>query len=131
VDWNTQRAIVASFEWESGMARRDRGVLTGDPVTYQTSSPAGGVRMETFIPWTLVKRGVKRQVVTPIDAPEAFRVEAAAEPRGRFAAEDTPLVRAASRTTGNNCWTEASTGPSPRSLLPRGSTEARPVGSPS
>ena len=76
------------------MARRDRGVLTGDPVTYEAPSPAGGVRMETFIPWTLVKRGVKRQVITPIDAPEAFRVEAAGERRERLAIEDTPLIRA-------------------------------------
>ncbi len=43
------------------MAKKDKGLLTGDPITYQTSSPAGGVQMETFIPWTLVKRGVKRQ----------------------------------------------------------------------
>jgi hypothetical protein len=76
------------------MARKDKGMLTGDPVTYQTPSPAGGVRMETFIPWTLVKRGVRRQVVTAIDAPEAFRVEAAVERRERLAAEDTALVRA-------------------------------------
>ena len=76
------------------MARKDKGMLTGDPVTYEIPSPAGGVRMETFIPWTLVKRGVKRQVITPIDAPEAFRVEAAAERRERLAAEDTALIRA-------------------------------------
>jgi hypothetical protein len=76
------------------MARKDRGALTGDPVTYEVPSPAGGVRMETFIPWTLVKRGVKRQVIAPIDAPEAFQVEAAAEQRERLAVEDTPLIRA-------------------------------------
>jgi hypothetical protein len=76
------------------MARKDRGVLTGDPVTYQTPSPAGGVRMETFIPWTLVKRGVKRQVITPIDAPDAFQLEAAAEQRERCAVEDRALIRA-------------------------------------
>jgi hypothetical protein len=35
--------------------------------------------LETFIPWTLVKRGVKRPVITPLDAPEEFRDEAAAE----------------------------------------------------
>lgn len=76
------------------MARKDKGILTGDPVTYEVPRPAGGVRMETFIPWTLVKRGVKRQVITPIDAPEAFRAEAAAEQGQRLAAEDTPLIRA-------------------------------------
>ena len=57
------------------MAKKDKGVLTSDPVTYQTPSPAGGVQMETFIPWTLVKRGVKRQVSTPLDAPQEFQIE--------------------------------------------------------
>ena len=76
------------------MAKKDKGVLTGDPVTYQTPSPAGGVQMETFIPWTLVKRGVKRQVSTPLDAPQEFQIEAGAERRERDAARHTPLIRA-------------------------------------
>lgn len=76
------------------MAKKDKGLLTGDPITYQTPSPAGGVQMETFIPWTLVKRGVKRQVITPIDAPEQFQVEATVERQERKAAQDTPLIRA-------------------------------------
>ncbi len=76
------------------MAKKDKGVLTGDPVTYQTPSPAGGVQMETFIPWTLVKRGVKRQVFTPLDAPQEFHVEAGTERRERDAARHTPLIRA-------------------------------------
>ena len=50
--------------------------------------------METFIPWTLVKRGVRRQVITPIDAPQEFAVEAALERRGHKIAQDTPLIRA-------------------------------------
>ena len=32
------------------MAKMDKGVLTGKPVTYPIPSPAGGVQMETFIP---------------------------------------------------------------------------------
>lgn len=76
------------------MAKKDKGLLTGDPITYQTPSPAGGVQMETFIPWTLVKRGVKRQVITPIDAPEQFQMEATVERQERKAAQDTPLIRA-------------------------------------
>jgi hypothetical protein len=76
------------------MAKKDKGLLTGDPITYQTPSPVGGVQMETFIPWTLVKRGVKRQVITPIDAPEQFQVEATVERQERKAAQDTPLIRA-------------------------------------
>ena len=57
-------------------------------------TPAGEVKLETFIPWTLVKRGTKKEVITPIEAPEAFRVEAVQERRDRKAAKDTPLVRA-------------------------------------
>jgi len=50
--------------------------------------------METFIPWTLVKRGIRREIITPLDAPQAFTVEAAAERTKRKEAQNTPLVRA-------------------------------------
>lgn len=33
--------------------------------------PARGVELETFIPWALVKRGVKNEIMISIDAPEA------------------------------------------------------------
>lgn len=76
------------------MAKNDKGMVTGDPVTYQTPAPAGGVQLETFIPWTLVKRGVRRQVITPIDAPEHFQREAVVERSARKEAKDSPLIRA-------------------------------------
>ena len=57
--------------------------------------------METFIPWTLVKRGVRRQVITPIDAPQEFAVEAALEKRERKTNQDTPLPRALEL---EHCW---------------------------
>ena len=76
------------------MAKKDKGLLMGDPVTYQIPSPVGGVQMETFIPWTLVKRGVRRQVITPIDAPEQFQAEATVARRERKSEQDTPLIRA-------------------------------------
>lgn len=76
------------------MAKKDKGTMTGEPVTYQIPAPAGGVQMETFIPWTLVKRGVRRQVITPIDAPELFQSEAIAQRRERREAKDSPLIRA-------------------------------------
>ena len=76
------------------MAQKHTGLLTDTAVTYQAPSPAGGVQMETFIPWTLVKRGVRRQVITPIDAPQEFAVEAAVERRENKVAQDTPLIRA-------------------------------------
>ena len=76
------------------MAKNDRGMVTGDPVTYQIPAPAGSVQMETFIPWTLVKRGVRRHVITPIDAPEHFEKEAVVERSARKEAKDSPLIRA-------------------------------------
>ena len=76
------------------MAKMDKGVLTGEPVTTKIPSPAGGVQMETFIPWKLVKRGIRREIITPLDAPQAFTVEAAEERRERKAAQATPLIRA-------------------------------------
>lgn len=76
------------------MAKKDKGVQTGEPVNYRTPTPAGGVQMETFIPWILVKRGVRRQVITPLDAPQEFLEEARRERLMRDAAKDTPLMRA-------------------------------------
>ena len=35
--------------------------------------------METFLPWTLVRRGLKKQVITPFDAPQEFLDEACRE----------------------------------------------------
>lgn len=76
------------------MSKKHRGQVNGDPVTYQTPLPAGGVQMETFLPWTLVRRGVKKQVITPLDAPQEFLDEARREQQVRELAQDTPLMRA-------------------------------------
>jgi hypothetical protein len=75
------------------MPRKNQAIVD-EAVTYQIPAPTGEVQLETFIPWTLVKRGVKREVITPLDAPEAFREEAAAERQARKASEDSALVRA-------------------------------------
>ena len=76
------------------MSKKHRGRFKGDPVTYQLPSPAGGVQLETFVPWTLVKRGLKKQVITPLDAPQEFLSEATREREARSAAQDTALMRA-------------------------------------
>jgi len=76
------------------MPRKNNQAIVGEAVTYRIPAPAGGVQLETFIPWTLVKRGVKREVITPLDAPEAFQEEAAAERQARKVSEDSALVRA-------------------------------------
>ena len=76
------------------MSKKHRGHAKGDPVTYQTPLPAGGVQIETFLPWTLVRRGLKKQVITPLDAPQEFLDEARRERLVREMAQDTPLMRA-------------------------------------
>lgn len=76
------------------MSRNHRGRLLGEPVTRSLPLPAGGIQLETFVPWTLIKRGSKKQVVTPLDTPEEFVVEARIEQRARSTTQDTPLMRA-------------------------------------
>lgn len=76
------------------MSKKHRGQAKGDPVTYQRPTPAGGVQLETFMPWTLVRRGLKKQVITPLDAPQKFVEEVRRERLAREAAQDTPLMRA-------------------------------------
>ena len=76
------------------MPRRAEGRLTGQPVTTEIPHPAGGVKLVTFIPWTLVKRGMKREIITPIETPEAFTVEAAEERQRKKAEQPSPVVRA-------------------------------------
>ncbi|WP_197329854.1 hypothetical protein [Ralstonia syzygii] len=76
------------------MSPNHRGRILGEPVTRSLPAPAGGVQLETFVPWTLVKRGSKKQVVTPLDAPQEFVMEARREKRDRDATQDTPLMRA-------------------------------------
>ena len=76
------------------MSNKNYGKQTGSCVLRETQTPAGGVRLETFVPWTLVKRGVKKQVITPLDAPQEFLDEARCERQRRETALDTPLQRA-------------------------------------
>ena len=50
--------------------------------------------METFLPWTLVRRGLKKQVITPLDAPQKFLEEAQRQRRLQEVEQDSPLMRA-------------------------------------
>ena len=61
-------------------SKKHYGKQTGRPITHELPTPAGGVRLETFVPWTLVRRGLKKRVITPLDAPQDFLVEAARSP---------------------------------------------------
>ena len=76
------------------MPRSAEGRMTGQPVTTEIPQPAGGVKLVTFIPWTLVKRGMKKEIITPIDAPAAFTVEAAEERQKKKTEQPSPVVRA-------------------------------------
>ena len=76
------------------MPKKTYGKQTGRAITHELPAPAGGVRLETFVPWTLVKRGFKKQVITPLDAPQEFLSEATREREARAAAQDTALMRA-------------------------------------
>jgi len=73
------------------MPRKGHGRIKGTPVTKEIPSPAGGVRLETFIPWALVKRGARRKVSTPSESLAAFRIETV---QPRDAEEETPALRA-------------------------------------
>ena len=57
------------------------------------TQPAGGVRLETFIPWRLVQRGSRKQIITPLDSPQEFVSEAAREWEARAAGQDSALLR--------------------------------------
>jgi len=75
-------------------SKKHYGKQTGRPITHELPTPAGGVRLETFVPWTLVRRGLKKQVITPLDAPQEFLAEAKQERAAQAAAQDSALMRA-------------------------------------
>lgn len=75
------------------MPKKTYGKQTGRAITHELPAPAGGMRLETFVPWTLVKRGFKKQVITPLDAPQEFLSEATRERAARAAAQDSALMR--------------------------------------
>ncbi len=66
----------------------------GDPTTNTFPMPAGGIRLETFMPWKLVKRTVKKQVITPLDSPQNFLSEVKHEREARSTERDSALMRA-------------------------------------
>ncbi len=76
------------------MSKKHYGKQTGRPVTHEIPTPAGGVRLETFVPWRLVQRGSKKQIITPLDPPQEFLSEAAREREARAAGQDSALMRA-------------------------------------
>lgn len=75
-------------------SKKHYGKQTGRPITHELHTPAGGVRLETFVPWTLVRRGLKKRVITPLDAPQEFLAEAKQARAAQAAAQDSALMRA-------------------------------------
>ncbi len=75
-------------------SKKHYGKQTGRPTTHELPTPAGGVRLETFVPWTLVRRGLKKRVITPLDAPQEFLSEAAQDRKKKTAAQVSALMRA-------------------------------------
>ena len=75
-------------------SKKHYGKQTSRPITHELPTPAGGVRLETFVPWTLVRRGLKKRVITPLDAPQEFLAEAKQERAAQAAAQDSALMRA-------------------------------------
>ena len=75
-------------------SKKHYGKQTGRSITHELPTPAGGVRLETFVPWTLVRRGLKKRVITPLDAPQEFVAEAKQERAAQAAAQDSALMRA-------------------------------------
>jgi hypothetical protein len=83
------RRYSIPFPAGATMPRRGEGRTTGKPVTTEIPLPAGGVKLVTFIPWALVTRGMQKDIITPIDAPEA-----AAERQRKKTEQLSPVVRA-------------------------------------
>jgi hypothetical protein len=80
------------------MSSRYRGKLLADPQTRTIPLPAGGVKLETFVPWTLITQRDKGRVIPPPGACVAF-TRTIVTPRANDAAKrndapPTPLVRA-------------------------------------
>lgn len=72
------------------MTRRNRCMVQAESVTREIPAPAGGVVIETFVPCRMVRRGIRKRIVTPLGLPEAFADEADKDETP----EDTPLLQA-------------------------------------
>jgi hypothetical protein len=75
------------------LSTKHRGRFEGAPVTRRLPTPAGGVRLETFVPWRLVPRGLKRAVITPPGAAKAVEAHSSWAEPAHAVATDTALMR--------------------------------------
>ncbi len=75
------------------MPKRGSAII-GKAITREIPLPAGEVSLVTIIPWTLVKRGMKKEIITPLGAPAQFQEEAEAERQDKKLAQVSALVKA-------------------------------------
>lgn len=75
-------------------AKKQVGRQTGRAVTQTLPTPAGGVKLQTFVPWTLVRRGLKKEVITPPGIEQSFVKDSGRQSGAPAEKEDTPLLRA-------------------------------------
>jgi len=76
------------------LSTKHRGRFEGAPVTRRLPTPAGSVKLETFVPWRLVPRGLKRAVITPLGSPKAAEAHSTWAEPAHSVATDTALMRA-------------------------------------
>jgi hypothetical protein len=76
------------------VSTRHRGRIEGAPVTQTLPTPAGGVKLETFVPWRLVQRGIRRAVIAPAGVRKVVEVVSTGDEPLRTEAKDTALMRA-------------------------------------
>lgn len=75
------------------MSTKHRGRFEGAPVTRKLPAPAGGVKLETFVPWRLVPRGLKRAVITPPGSAKAVEAHSSWAEPAHAVPTDTALLR--------------------------------------
>ena len=77
------------------MTSRQEGQLSGETLTTTLPLPSDGVQLVTFIPGRLVRRrGARKEVITSLDAAEAFVEEAKQEQKARKMEDISLLQRA-------------------------------------
>jgi len=76
------------------MSAKHRGHFAGEPVVRQIPAPAGAVRLETFVPWRLVRRNVRREIIAPPGAAANAESQACRPGPEHPETADTALLRA-------------------------------------
>lgn len=76
------------------MSTKHRGRFEGALITQKLPAPAGGVKLETFLPWRLVQRGTRRAVIPPPGVRTAVEAHSTWAAPVRTEIPDTALLRA-------------------------------------